>query len=68
MHYKEYLVDKINKNKLDPVTIYGTPQIGAMLTREEIPIPPREENEEEDGEDQEEETEDELRERLIKVT
>lgn len=60
-HYKEYLVDKINKAKLDPITIYETLKIKVMLTREEMDVP---EKEEEDGV---EEDEDVYRERLIKV-
>jgi len=59
-HYKEYLVDKINKAKLDPITIYETAKIKLILTREEMDVP---EKEEEDGV---EEDEDAYRERLIK--
>lgn len=65
LHYKEYLVDKINKNKLDPVTMYETDKILLILTREELEFPPRDANEEE--EEGEDETEEERRERLIKV-
>jgi hypothetical protein len=57
-HYKEYLVDKINKNKLDPVTIYATEKIHFILIREELDFPPHE------GEEQEET----YRERMIKVS
>jgi len=60
-HYKEYLVDKINKAKLDPITIYETAKIKLILTREEMEVP---EKEEEDGVEEEE---DDYRERLIKV-
>ena len=67
LHYKEYLVDKINKNRLDPVTIYETEKIRLILTREELELPPRHGNEEEE-EVEEEETEQQLRERLIEVS
>lgn len=60
-HYKEYLVDKINKAKLDPITIYETPKIKLILQREEMDVP---EKEEEDGAEEDEE---DYRERLIKV-
>ena len=60
-HYKEYLVDKINKAKLDPITIYETLKIKLILSREEMDVP---EKEEEDGV---EEDEADYRERLIKV-
>ena len=60
-------MDKINRNKLDPITMYPVQKIKAMLLREEMPIPPRDDNDVEDGEDLGEETEEELKERLIKV-
>lgn len=60
-HYKEYLVDKINKAKLDPITIYETVKIALILTREEMDVPGKEE------EDGVEEDEADYRERLIKV-
>lgn len=58
IHYKEYLVNKINKAKLDPVTIYTNEKVGLMLTREELDIPEREDVEEDD----------QYRERLIQVS
>lgn len=60
-HYKEYLVDKINKEKLDPITIYETEKIQLILRREEMDVPDKEE------EDGVEEDADAYRERLIKV-
>ena len=57
VHYKEYLVNIINQNGLDPVTIYELNQIKAMLTREEIDVPEQEDDEEEK----------QYRERLIQV-
>ena len=54
-HYKEYLVDRINKAKLDPLPLYDN--IGVILTREEMKVPERE------GE----ETDEDYRERLIQV-
>ena len=57
VHYKEYLVDKINKNKLDPVTIYETAQIQRMLERNELPVPEKEDDD----------TDDQYRQRLIEV-
>ena len=65
IHYKEYLVDKINKNKLDPITIYETHKVKLILYREEMAVPERNENDLE--EEMEEETDEEYRERLIKV-
>lgn len=62
-------MDKINKNKLDPVTIYATNKVTFMLAREELDVPARREgNEDENGDEQAEETEEEYRERLIKVS
>ena len=61
-HYKEYLVDKINKNKLDPVTMYKTDKILLILTREELEFPEKEDDDEEG-----EETEEEKRKRMIEV-
>ena len=57
MHYKEYLVNIINQHGLDPVTIYETPKIKLMLTRDEIE-PPEQEDDEDDQQ---------YRERLIQV-
>lgn len=59
-------MDKINKNRLDPVTMYATDKILLILTREELEFPPRHANEE-DEEEEEEETDEERRDRLIKV-
>ena len=68
LHYKEYLVDKINRNRLDPITIYATDKIKIMLSREELKVPTiNEGNDDDEDEDGEEETEEQFRERLIKV-
>ena len=64
VHYKEYLVDKINKKKLDPITMYTTDKIKLMLTREEMKVP--EQNEDKNADD-DDETDEEFRTRLIKV-
>jgi len=63
-HYKEYLVDKINKKKLDPITMYPTLKIKLMLEREEMEIP-KINDDNDPGDD--EETEEAYRDRLIKV-
>lgn len=55
-HYKEYLVDRINKAKLDPLPLYDN--ITVILTREEKRVPERE------GE----ESDEDYRERLIEVS
>ena len=60
-HYKEYLVDKINKAKLDPITIYETIKIKLMLSRDALEVPDKEDV---DGEEEDEDT---YKERLIKV-
>lgn len=49
MHYKEYLVNKINKAKLDPVELYNTQQVKLILKREEVDQIPDEDDDE--GED-----------------
>ena len=54
-HYKEYLVDRINKAKLDPLPLYE--DIAIILKREEKPVPEKEEDE----------TDEHYRERLIAV-
>ena len=59
-HYKEYLVDKINKAKLDPITIYETIKIKLMLSRDGLEVPDKDV----DGEEEDEDT---YRERLVKV-
>ena len=53
-------MDKINKAKLDPITIYETRKIQVMLTRDGLEVP-----EKEDAAEEEEEAT--YRERLIKV-
>ena len=53
-----YLVDKINRARLDPITIYETEKIKLMLTRNGKEVPKKENVEEKD---------DKYRERLIKV-
>ena len=56
LHYKEYLVTKINLHCLDPISMYDTCQIMGILSREEIGIP----------EQKDDESEEKFRERLIK--
>ena len=58
LHYKEYLVRKINQRGLDPISMYETNVVKVVLMREELEVPEREEEEEE---------EEDYRERLIKV-
>ena len=58
LHYKEYLVHKINKNGLDPITIYSTRKIQLMLERDDMEVL------EQDDDD----TDDQYREKLIKVS
>ncbi len=41
-------MDLINKNKLDPITMYTTIKIELMLTREEMAVPDKEDDDEED--------------------
>ena len=48
LSYSEYLVNIINKNGLDPVTIYELGQIKAMLLREEMEVPDQEDDEDEE--------------------
>lgn len=48
VHYKEYLVNKINKAKLDPVELYNTQQVKLILKREEVEQIPDQEDDEED--------------------
>ena len=38
-HYKEYLVYKINQNHIDPLPLYGTGQLRAMLMIDEVKVP-----------------------------
>lgn len=45
MHYKEYLVNKINKEGLDPVEMYEVHQVKLILRREELEVPEEEEDE-----------------------
>lgn len=57
-HYKEYLVDRINKSKLDPLPLYERDgNIEIILKREEKAVPEKEEDE----------TDDQYKERLIEV-
>ena len=56
-HYKEYLVNKINSNKLDPLVLYEDNQIERILDREEKPIPQKEEDD----------TDEQYRQKLIEV-
>ena len=61
-HYKEYLVDKINRARLDPITVCDTVEIKLMLSRDGLEVPERKEYW--DGEEEDDDT---YRERLIKV-
>ena len=54
-HYKEYLVDRINKAKLDPLPMYDN--IEVLLRREETVVPEKEVDE----------GDEDYRERLIEV-
>ena len=38
-HYKEYLVYKINQNHIDPLPLYDTGRLGAILMRDEVKVP-----------------------------
>lgn len=58
VHYKEYLVSKINKEHLDPISLYNVNQLQAMLSRED----------KEQLAQEEEEEEEEYKKRLIKVS
>lgn len=49
LHYKEYLVNKINKAKVDPVELYSVHQVKGILKREEVDVPEQEDNEEDVG-------------------
>ena len=57
VHYKEYLVTKINKTHLDPISLYDVHGLEAMLTREEMPAL-----------EKKDEREDVHKEKLIKVS
>lgn len=48
MHYKEYLVNKINQAKLDPVTMYETEKVKVILLREEKEVPEKDDEDDED--------------------
>lgn len=48
MHYKEYLVNKINKAKLDPVELYNPQQVKLILKREEVEQIPDQDDDEGD--------------------
>ena len=54
-HYKEYLVDRINNAKLDPLPMYD--KIELLLTREEKQVPEKEVDE----------SDEDYRQRLIEV-
>lgn len=60
-HYIAYLVDEINRARLDPITIYETEKIKLMLARDGMEVL------EKDNVDGGEEEDDNYRERLIKV-
>ena len=38
-HYKEYLVYKINQNHIDPLPLYDTGPLRAILGRDEVKVP-----------------------------
>ena len=38
-HYKEYLVYKIYQNHIDPLPLYDTSLLRAILMRDEVKIP-----------------------------
>ena len=48
-HYKEYLVYKVNQNHIDPIPLYGTGRLGAILMRDEVKVPDQQRGE---GEEQ----------------
>ena len=60
VHYKEYLVSKINKHNLDPIELYETIKIQQILRRQELEIPEKDEENQESEED--------YRKRLIEVS
>ncbi len=41
-------MDLINKNKLDPITMYETIKIEVMLTREEMAVPDKDDDDDDD--------------------
>ena len=47
VHYKEYLVGKLNNSNLDPISLYAVNQLQAMLIRDDKEVPPKEEDEDE---------------------
>ena len=56
-------MDKINRNGMDPITMYPLDKIELMLTREDMAVPQRNRNAEEEEEDEKE-----FLERLIQVS
>ena len=48
-HYKEYLVFKVNQNHIDPLPLSNTGQLQAILGRDEVKVPDRQQGE---GEEQ----------------
>ena len=58
-------MDKINKNKLDPITMYPIDKIALMLKREEMNVP---EKDDENVGGQEQETDEQYQDRLIEVS
>ena len=60
-HYIAYLVDEINRARLDPITIYETEKIKLILTRDGKEVPKKE------NVDGVEEEDDKYREQIIKV-
>ena len=61
VHYKEYLVGKINRAHLDPISLYSVQQMQAILQREDMKLPAEDEAVEED------EVEEDYVKRLVKV-
>ena len=57
VHYIEYLITKINKAHLDPISLYDVHSLDAMLARCELPALERKDD-----------MEDEYKKKLIKVT
>ncbi|KAK6982277.1 E3 ubiquitin-protein ligase rnf31, partial [Biomphalaria glabrata] len=45
LHYKEYLVYIINKNKLDPVVLMSKEQMTVLIQRYDLKVPPQKPNE-----------------------
>ena len=49
LHYKEYLVGIVNKNRVDPVVILSQDEMLAMLQKYDIPAPALTQGEAPDG-------------------